>query len=255
MKIIRYLAAIAAFVTVAGVYACAQAPADRHFVRKGNRDFKKEEFKEAEIDYRKALVKDSTSFAGNYNLGNTLYKLGDMQQARKCYDKIKDNVQTSEHSGDYWYNLGNASLALEDWKGATEAFMKSLLINPDDMDAKENYVYAREKLREQQNNQNQDQNQDKNENNEDGDGDGGKDKNDGEKKEDSNSDKDGNNDNNGNEPQQPESQQSQGEEQKISSQAAQQILQAIQAKEKETQEKVKKEKAEALKSKQKEKNW
>lgn len=39
---------------------------DRKDVRRGNRDFKKENYKEAEIDYRKALVKDSTSFAANY---------------------------------------------------------------------------------------------------------------------------------------------------------------------------------------------
>ena len=38
----------------------ASAQADRSDVRKGNRDFRREEWREAEIDYRKALGKDST---------------------------------------------------------------------------------------------------------------------------------------------------------------------------------------------------
>ena len=47
---------------------------DKKDVRRGNRDFRKENFREAEIDYRKALVKDSMSVAANYNLANTLYR-------------------------------------------------------------------------------------------------------------------------------------------------------------------------------------
>ena len=49
---------------------CAQT--DKREVRAGNRKFKKMNYQEAEIDYRRALVKDSISFAANYNLANTL---------------------------------------------------------------------------------------------------------------------------------------------------------------------------------------
>ena len=37
------------------------AQVDKRDVRRGNRDFRKEDYREADIDYRKALVKDSTS--------------------------------------------------------------------------------------------------------------------------------------------------------------------------------------------------
>ena len=72
------------------ILACSVmiAQTDRHEVRKGNRDFRKENYREAEIDYRRALVKDSSSFAAAYNLGNTLYRNGDMEQARKVYDGL-----------------------------------------------------------------------------------------------------------------------------------------------------------------------
>ena len=226
-------------------------------VRRGNRDFKKENYREADIDYRKALVKDSTSVAANYNLANTLYRQGDMEQARKMLDRVKETAPATEAAADYYYNLGDVAIAQQDWQTAVDALEQSLLRNPGDLQAKENYIYARKKLQEQQNQQDQQQNnQDQNDqnqnsqNNQDGQNQEQKQ----EQKEDDRNDQDNQNKNQNNQDQQ-EPQQSPGEQPKISPQAAQQMLQAIQAKEKETQDKVKKEKAAALKARQKDKNW
>ena len=52
----------------------ASGQADRREVRSGNRRFSKGDFRAAEIDYRKAVLKDSTSMAGTYNLSNSLYR-------------------------------------------------------------------------------------------------------------------------------------------------------------------------------------
>ena len=225
---------------------------DRKDVRRGNRDFKKESWREAEIDYRKALVKDSLSVAANYNLANTLYREGDFEQARKVMETVKDVAPASASAADYFYNLGDAAIACEDWQAAVDAFKESLLRNPGDLDAKENYIYAKKKLEDQQNQQQNDQNnQDdqnqqndqNNQDNKDQQQDQNKDQNDDKQDQQNDQNKDQQNDQN--KDQQP----------KITPQAAQQMLQAIQAKEKETQEKVNKEKAEALKSRQKEKNW
>ena len=229
---------------------------DKKDVRKGNRDFRKENWREAEIDYRKALVKDSLSVAAAYNLANTLYRENDAEQAQKVMETVKDIAPASAYSADYYYNLGDLAIARQDWQGAVNAFKESLLRNPGDVDAKENYIYAKKKLEDQQNQnqqnqdqqnqdqQNQDQNQDQNQN----------DQNQQDQNRDQNQDQnDQNNDDNQNQNQQQ--QQQQGQPPKISPQAAQQMLQAIQAKEKETQDKVNKQKAEALKSRQKEKNW
>lgn len=223
---------------------CLHAQPDRSDVRRGNRDFRKEAWKEAEIDYRKALVKDSTSFAAGFNLANTLYRMGDMEQARKSYDALKDSAPESAHESDWYYNSGNAASQAKDWQAAVDAYRQSLLLNPGDIDAKENYIYARQMLEEQQNQQQNQQDKQNNDNNDDG-----QDKDDGENdRQDSDQDKD-------DQGQQPPQEQPQGQQPKITPQAAQQMLQAIQAKEKETQEKVNKEKAEAMKSRQKEKNW
>ena len=240
-----------------------QAQVDKRDVRRGNRDFKKEDYREADIDYRKALVKDSTSVAANYNLANTLYRQGDMEQAKKVLDAVKESAPATEAAADYYFNLGDIAIAQQDWQGAVDAFEQSLLRNPGDLQAKENYIFAKKKLEDQQNqqqNQNQDQNnQDQNNNdqnqNQDNQNDQNKDQNDDQKdnKEDQQDKNDQNNNDQNQNQQKP--QQSQGEPPKITPQAAQQMLQAIQAKEKETQDKVNKEKAEALKGRQKDKNW
>lgn len=247
---IRYIFLTAVFSVMACVYASAQNP-DRRDVRRGNRDFKKEDYKAAEIDYRKALVKDSASFAAGYNLGNTLYRMGDNEQAGKIYDKLQETAQTSPYAADYYYNVGNVTAGAENWQSAVDAYRLALLKNPSDMDAKENYIYAKKKLEDQQNQQNQ-QNQD----NQGKDKDQNQDNQDQDRNEDQNQNQNQNQNDRNNDDQNRNSQdQQQGQQPKITPQAAQQMLQAIQAKEKETQDKVNKEKAQILKSRQKEKNW
>ena len=244
----------------------AAGQVDKKDVRRGNRDFRKENFREAEIDYRKALVKDSMSVAANYNLANTLYREGDFAQAQQALERVKDVAPMSGSAADYYFNLGDAALQQKDYQKAVEAFGESLIRRPDDLQAKENFIYAKKMLQNQQQNQqnqnndqnqdNQDQNQDQNQdnqNNQDQNDDQNKDQNDDQdKNDDQNKDDQQNQDQNGG---QDQKEQPQGQQPKITPQAAQQMLQAIQAKEKETQDKVNKQKAEALKSRQKEKNW
>ena len=232
---------------------------DRHDVRAGNRKFRKGDIKASEIDYRKAVLKDSLSVAGEYNLASALYRQEDYEGAGKALETVKDVAPSGAHASDYYYNKGDVALQKKDWGGAMEAFKQCLLCDPSDMDAKENYIYA--KLMKQDEDQNggggggdgqndrnqddQDQNQDQNSQDQD--------------KGNDQKDQDNQDRNQGDQPQQNQPQdQPQGQqpqEQKISPQQAQQMLQAIQAKEKETQDKVKKEKADLLQSRQKEKNW
>ncbi len=253
------------YISLALVLACsftAAGQVDRHDVRAGNRKFRKDSFKEAEIDYRKAVVKDSTSMAGEYNLANTLYRQNDFEGAGKPLEVVKESaaavqpaplakdkavVEQVGKSADYFYNLGDVALQKKDYAAAVDAFKESLLRRPGDIDAKENYIYAKLMLQNQQNgggggqndrNQDQQDNQD-NQNNPDQ-------QNQDQQDNQQNQDQDNNQDQNQN--QQPQ-------ESKISPQQAQQMLQAVQAKEKETQDKVNKEKAAILQSRQKEKNW
>ena len=231
------------------------AQIDRKEVRSGNRQFRRENYKEAEISYRKALVKDSLSFAANYNLANVLYRGEHYDEAGKIMETVKEAAPASEHGADYFFNAGDIALARKDYAAAVDAFKQSLLLNPGDLQAKENYIYAKKMLEDQQQNgggggqdnqenqQNQ-QNQDDRQQNQD-------------QQDNQNQDQQNNQDQNQQDNQDGQNRDGQNQPQpvKISPQQAQQMLKAMQAKEKETQDKVNKEKAEALKSRQKEKNW
>lgn len=228
------------------------AQTDRKEVRSGNRQFRRENYKEAEISYRKALVKDSLSFAANYNLANVLYRGEHYDEAGKILETVREAAPASEYGADYFFNAGDIALAKKDYAAAVDAFKQSLLLNPGDLQAKENYIYARKMLENRQQNgggQDNQQNQDDQQNQDNQDNqDNHQDKNDNQQNQDQQNNQDQQDSQDGRNGQQPQPV-------KISPQQAQQMLKAMQAKEKETQDKVNREKAEALKSRQKEKNW
>lgn len=227
------------------------AQTDRKEVRAGNKAFRKGDFRKSEIDYRKAVLKDSLSVAAQYNLASSLYRQDDYEGAQKALSSIAETVSAVETVGtkaDFYFNQGDVALAKKDYASAVKSFRQSLLLRPDDMDAKENYIYAKEMLRQSQDNQSQD-----NQGGQDGDNSQNQDN-----QNNQNNNQQQNNDNqqqNNQNQQNPQDQNNAAAEGNISRQQARQMLNAIQAKEKETQDKVKKEKAEMLKSRQKEKNW
>lgn len=217
----------------------AAGQADKRDVRAGNRTFRKGEFKEAEIDYRKAVLKDSTSVKAQYNLASSLYRQEDYEGAGKALSAIApEGAPASCH-----FNSGDVALKRKDYAAAVQAFRNALLLDPDDLDAKENYIYAKKMLQNQQEQQNggggQDENRDRNQD------------------QDKNQDRQDQNQQ-GNQDKQDNGDGQQGQQQPqagISPQQAQQMLKAVQAKEDETRSKVEKEKAALLQSRQKEKNW
>lgn len=243
-RLMILILALASAVTVS-------AQTDRKEVRAGNKAFRKGDFRKSEIDYRKAVLKDSLSVAAQYNLASSLYRQDDYEGAQKALSSIAETVSAVETVGtkaDFYFNQGDVALAKKDYASAVKSFRQSLLLRPDDMDAKENYIYAKEMLRQSQDNQSQD-----NQGGQDGDNNQNQDN---QNNQDNNQQQNNDNQQQNNQNQQnPQDQNNAAAEGNISRQQARQMLNAIQAKEKETQDKVKKEKAEMLKSRQKEKNW
>ncbi len=246
-----------AILTFAALCLPVMAQVDRHEVRAGNRKFNRKDYAAAEIDYRKAVLKDTSSVAGQYNLASSLYRQEDYQGAQKALDAVKENASVHKNASDYHFNAGDVALQNKDYAAAVEAFRESLLRNPGDLDAKENYIYAKKMLENQQNggggqNDQNDQNQqdDQNQNNQDNQ------QNQDSQDQQNDQDQNQNDQNQNGQDQNNQDQDSQqGRQPQISEQQAQQMLQAIQAQEKKTQDKVNKEKAALLQSKQKEKNW
>ncbi len=56
------------------------AQTEKKHVREGNKLYSSGKFNDAEISYRKALEKNKKSFQGTFNLGDALYKQGNMMK-------------------------------------------------------------------------------------------------------------------------------------------------------------------------------
>ncbi|MFH1121700.1 MAG: tetratricopeptide repeat protein [Bacteroidota bacterium] len=206
---------------------------DNSLIRKGNKQFKEGKFKEAEIDYRKAMEISPKSFRGEYNLGSSQYRQKNWEEAGRNYmnsaGKMKPNDVTGKAAA--FHNLGNSLLKAEKYNESVEAYKQSLRLNPADEDTRYNLSYAMRKLQQQQQQQ---QKQDKN-------------------KDDKQDNKDQQNQN---QPQDQKDQQDKQQQQKpqISKQDAERMLQALKNDEQKTIDKVKKQKAQPVQV-QVEKDW
>lgn len=249
----------------------AQKMPERGLVRKGNRLFDKERYTQSADAYQHALNHDSTSFEARYNLGNTMIRRamadttayadpqssaakmsqGFISQAEGLLQAAAaDSLRTADERADAFYNLGNSQFIQQKLQEALKSYRQSLVLRPDDMEAKYNYALTKKLLEQQQqqqqdqqnNDQNQDQQQDENQNqdqNQQGDNNQNQnqDKNDqSDNKQDKNEDQQGG----GDQEQKEQPQQPQGQKPKsgMSEEQQQQLLNAIQAQEDKTQEKL-----------------
>ena len=101
---------------LAGVSAFAQV--DKKDVRRGNRQFAKAKYGDADISYRKGLNADSTSVASAYNLGNNLYRQGNFAEAGKYYQQAMRHIPETKsvrkqnaQGFDTYFNIGDAAIA------------------------------------------------------------------------------------------------------------------------------------------------
>ncbi len=237
--IVRYMAMVAMLLLVCGEVS-AQMMKERGLVRKGNRQFKREQFEKSVDSYQRALQHDSTSFEAKYDLASALYRTERYDKAEKTLLSIvSDTTRTELERGEVAYNLGNTQFAQQKYKEALSSYRQAMRCNPDDEDAKFNYAFTKRLIQqqEQQQQQNQDQNQDQNQQNQDQQQQQNQDKN-----QDQNEDQQ--NDQN---QQQPQNQQGKEEQQEggqrpegaMSPEQQEALLQAIQAEEDKTQDKLK----------------
>ncbi len=222
----------------------AQQMKERGLVRKGNRQFKREQFEKSVDSYQRALQHDSTSFEAKYDLASALYRAERYEKAEQTLLSIvNDERRSEEERGEVSYNLGNTQFAQKKYKEALSSYRRAMRCNPNDEDAKFNYAFTKRLLQQQeqqQQQQNQDQNQQNQEQNQDKQ-DGQNDQN----KNDQNQDKGNENKDNQNQ-QQPQDQQGKDDQQggeqpqsAISPEQQEALLQAIQAEEDKTQDKLK----------------
>lgn len=151
-------------------------------VDRANRLIRKGDYDGAISLYEKALSKVPNSPEIFYNMGTTMSSVGDMRNAMQLFDMAKKSFTektSKEMKSAVHYNSGITKIEADDYQGAIDELVESLVNTPNDENAKKALEYAQKKLEEQnQNNntgpssqQNQDQNQDgKSDNNNNGSG-------------------------------------------------------------------------------------
>ena len=242
--IVKYLA-IVAMLFICGEVS-AQQMRERGLVRKGNREFKREQFEKSVDSYQRALQHDSTCFEAKYDLASALYRTERYDKAEKTLlGIVTDTTRTEKERGEVAYNLGNTQFAQQKYKEALSSYRQAMRCNPNDEDAKFNYAFTKRLIQqqEQQQQQNQDQNQDQNKENQD--------------KQDNQNQQGKDNQDQQQQPQNQDSkeEQQQGEQPQEGAMTPEQqeaLLQAIQAEEDKTQDKLKEKKGVLIRGS---KNW
>lgn len=129
------------------------------YIREGNKLYREEKFEEAEIKYRKSLERKPDNVAGQFNLANTLYRMGKYDEASAILDTLVGNISSKEKKAKIYHNLGNNLLKNKDYERSIEAYKKAMKINSEDEDTRYNLAYAMEMLKQQKLQQQQQQNQ------------------------------------------------------------------------------------------------
>ena len=147
----RYLFFLLALFAVVG--ARAQQMPERREVRKGNRLYNKGEYQQSIERYGRALMFDPTSFEATYNMGNAMSKAEMYDKAEQMLGRAAaDTLRSDSDRAEAYYNLGNTQFRQKKYQEALESYKRSLLLNPDDREAKYNYAYTKYLLDDEQKN-------------------------------------------------------------------------------------------------------
>ena len=138
--------------------ALAQRYPERRQVRKGNRAYEKEHYEEAASRYRRALEEAPESWEARYNLASSFYRTEQYDHAAELLAAVaQDTLRTPAERSEAYYNLGNVHFSRQKLSESLDAFRSALRLNPEDEDAKFNFIYVKRMMQEQENQQNQDQ--------------------------------------------------------------------------------------------------
>ena len=127
-------------------------------VRRGNREYRKQNFTEAEVDYRRGLEANKDSYEAHYNLGDALFKQDKYAEAQTEFEtaaKMLDRKEDKERFAKAMHNIGNCNFARQQYDKAVAAYQDALRANPKDNDTRYNLVKAMELLQQQQQQQQQ----------------------------------------------------------------------------------------------------
>lgn len=216
------------------ISAASFAQTDRDYVREGNRHYRKGNFAEAEVSYRKAQEKNVNNPQASYNLANSMFAQRKDSAAIVQFEQAVKSETNPYRKAQSYHNIGVVCQGHKMFGEAIEAYKNALRLNPNDHTTRYNLELCRRQLK----NQNQNQQQ-QGENNEDGEDEKNEEKKQQEQKD---------------EQKQNEKDEQKQDKNQMSKDNAEQLLKAAMQKEKKTQERMQK-LMQQPRSRKLDKNW
>lgn len=166
MRVYLYMAALVMMMLLCAISeASAQYHRERHYVRKGNEQFSRANYRTSLNLYNTALEYDSTSYEALYNRANAHHQLRHSnpedstlmaETTYRYYEGIAaDELLSDVQRAEVLRNLGESLFTDREYKAALNAFRESLLLNPEDDETKYNYVLTKRIVDQQRNQQQQ----------------------------------------------------------------------------------------------------
>ncbi|MBR3883857.1 MAG: tetratricopeptide repeat protein [Bacteroidaceae bacterium] len=156
MQNIKYILIVVALLITTN--AVAQRNAREH-IRKGNSLYTDSIYDKAEVEYLKALDKDSVGSIANYNLGNALLFQNKADEAIKQYQIAAGNETDKTKLAQIHHNMGVILQGAKEFDKAVEVYKQALRENPHDNMTRYNLALAMHQLKQQQHEQQQQQEQ------------------------------------------------------------------------------------------------
>jgi Ca-activated chloride channel family protein len=151
----------AAVVLLLMIAVGVQAQSDRQLIRQGNKTFRKGDYADAEVAYRKAVEKNQRNPQANYNLGNALMAQRKDSSAVSQLEQAAKLETVPSRKAQAYHNIGVICQNKKMFGEAIEAYKEALRNNPTDNETRYNLELCKrqQKDQQQQQQQNQQQNQ------------------------------------------------------------------------------------------------
>lgn len=135
------------------IFPCSKAHAQdgktlRQEIRLGNQASKLEDYKEAEIHYRKALQADPYNVEALYNLGGVLAATGKLKEAmQEGYEPALRRAGSAAQKAMIYHNIGDLFMTQKNYAAAIDAFKNSLRNEPTNNGTRYNLALAQKLLK------------------------------------------------------------------------------------------------------------
>lgn len=138
---------------------------DRDYIRSGNKAFRKGNYSQAEVEYKKSLSVNPENSQALYNMGCALMMQKKNTDAVKYFQKSGYKESNKFRKSKSYHNIGVICQASKMYDNAIEAYSEALRNNPSDNETRYNLALC-QKLRKNQNKDNKkDNDKDKNKKN------------------------------------------------------------------------------------------